>query len=179
MAELDPDAIEPNFGTIHPLEGLRSALQEDEAAILLVALEALHRFLRQHRRKLEEDFQPCQGRYRIPHPQAKGTTAEDLLELGEATEASTQTLLRDDLVPEGAQLGLGVLPWTTVEALRLMGQLHPLPESKLVERGEGLPVVIVCTSRPKMTPSTPWLANAGNGAAAIQVATVVWWWPWG
>ncbi len=160
LAELDPDEIEPNFGTIHPLEGLRATLQEDEAAILSVALEALHRFLKQHHNKLEEDFQPCQGRYRIPNPQAKGTTlsvqvralpdlAEDLLELGEEAEEPSQTPLRDDLVPEGAQLGLGVLPWTTVEALRRTGQLHPLPQSKLVEGGEGLPVVIVRTSRPK------------------------------
>lgn len=165
LAELDPDEIEPNFGTIHPLEGLRIMLQEDEAAVLSVALEALHRFLKQHHNKLEQDFQACQGRYRIPNPQSKNQPKEstlsvqvrtlpdvaaDLLELGEEEpETPTHTLLRDDLVPEGAQLGLGVLPWTTVEALRLMGQLHPLPQSNLVEEGEGLPVVIVRTSRPK------------------------------
>ncbi len=165
LAELDPDEIEPNFGTIHPLEGLRSAVQEDEAAILTVALEALHRFLKQHRNTLEnaleEDFHACQGRYRIPNPQSQGSTlsvqvqtlpdlALELLRLsGEELEVTPQVFLRDDLVPEGAQLGLGVLPWTTVEALRLTGQLHPLPESKLVEEGEGLPVVIVRTSRPK------------------------------
>ncbi|MGQ9838506.1 MAG: DUF6930 domain-containing protein [Cyanobacteriota bacterium] len=165
LAELDADEIEPNFGTIHPLEGLRSTLQEDEAATLTVALEALHRFLKQHHRKLKRDFQACQGRYRIPNPQSKNQPKEstlsiqvrtlpdlaaELLELGEEEPGTTaQVLLRDDLVPEGAQLGLGVLPWTTVEALRLMGQLYPLPQSKLVEEGEGLPVVIVRTSRPK------------------------------
>ncbi len=158
LADLDPEEIEPNFGTIHPLEGLRVALQEDEAAALAVALEALHRFLRQYHRKLEEDFQPCQGRYRIPNPQAPGETllvqvrtlpelAAELLELEEAEPA--QTLLRHDLVPEGAQVGLGVLPWTIVEMLRHTEQWHPLPQSKLVKKGEGLPVVIVRTSRPK------------------------------
>lgn len=160
LADLDPEEIEPNFGTIHPLEGLRVVLQEDEAAAVAVALEALHRFLKQYRRKLEEDFQPCQGRYRIPNPQAPGETlsvqvrtlpdlAVELLELEGDEEEHTQTLLRDDLVPEGAQLSLGVLPWATVEALRRTGQWHPLPQSKLVPRGEGLPVVIVRTSRPK------------------------------
>jgi len=162
LAELDPDEIEPNFGTIHPLEGLRVTLQEDEAAVLAVALEALHRFFKQYHRKLAEDFQPYQGRYRIPNPQAEGETlsvqvrtlpdlAAELLELegDEEEQEHTQTLLRDDLVPEGAQLGLGVLPWTTVEMLRRTGQWHPLPQSKLVQRGEGLPVVIVRTSRSK------------------------------
>jgi hypothetical protein len=160
LAELDPEEIEPNFGTIHPLEGLRVTLQEDEAAVLSVALEALHRFFKQYHRKLEDDFRPYQGRYRIPNPQEKGTTlsvqvrtlpdvAEELLQLEGEAEEPAQTLLRDDLVPEGAQIGLGVLPWTTVEMLRRTGQWHPLPQSKLVKNGEGLPVVIVRTSRSK------------------------------
>lgn len=160
LAELDPEEIEPNFGTIHPLEGLRVTLQEDEAAVLSVALEALHRFFKQYHRKLEDDFRSYQGRYRIPNPQEKGTTlsvqvrtlpdvAEELLQLEGEEEEPAQTLLRDDLVPEGAQIGLGVLPWTTVEMLRHTGQWHPLPQSKLVKNGEGLPVVIVRTSRSK------------------------------
>lgn len=73
LAELDPEEIEPNFGTIHPLEGLRVTLQEDEAAALSVALEALHRFFKQYHRKLEDDFRPYQGRYRIPNPPREGS----------------------------------------------------------------------------------------------------------
>ncbi|MFS8885853.1 DUF6930 domain-containing protein [Synechococcus sp. H70.2] len=160
LAELDPEEIEPNFGTIHPLEGLRVTLQEEEAATLAVALEALHRFLKQYRRKLEKGFQPCQGQYCLPNPQREGETlpvqvrtlpdvAAELLALEAEDEKPTQALLRDDLLPEGAQLGLGLLPWATVEVLRRAGQVHPLPQSKLVQRGEGLPVVIVRTSRSK------------------------------
>ncbi len=156
LAELDPEEIEPNFGTIHPLEGLRGVLQEEEAATLAVALEALHCFLKQYRRKLEKGFQPCQGQYCVPNPQGEALSvqvrtlpelAAELLALEE--EKPTQALLREDLLPEGAQLGLGLLPWATVEVLRRAGQVHPLPQSKLVQKGEGLPVVIVRTSRSK------------------------------
>ncbi|NJN92173.1 MAG: hypothetical protein HC878_18625 [Leptolyngbyaceae cyanobacterium SL_5_14] len=36
--------IRPAFGNLHPLEGLRPSLYEEEAIAVLVALIALHRF---------------------------------------------------------------------------------------------------------------------------------------
>jgi hypothetical protein len=70
LSALPISAIEPVFGNLHPLEGLRSFLYEEEAAVVLVALEALHRFMRQHRQKFEKDeFPSVSSRYRISVPE--------------------------------------------------------------------------------------------------------------
>lgn len=68
---VDPSllAIEPVFGALHPLEGLRAILYDEEAIAALVALEALHRFLQAHQDKLgEESFPAISSNYRIPNP---------------------------------------------------------------------------------------------------------------
>lgn len=61
--------VECEFGSIHPLEGLRSQIVEEEALSLIVTLEALHRFLKKHDTS-EEDFalQPVSSRFRVPNP---------------------------------------------------------------------------------------------------------------
>lgn len=62
--------VECEFGSIHPLEGLRSQIVEEEALSLIVALEALHRFQKKHDLG-SPDFalQPTDSRFRIPNPQ--------------------------------------------------------------------------------------------------------------
>ncbi|HLP87981.1 MAG TPA: hypothetical protein VK184_05160 [Nostocaceae cyanobacterium] len=174
LADLPLSAIEPNFGNIHPLEGLRSILYEEEALVMLVALEALIRFLRDHRRKLhEEDFPPLSRRYRISVPDqeeetAKGSKssitvtistmpqlAEELEEMVEGDDdddddefdASSFHSLQDDLIPEDSFLSLGVVPWELLEHLRQVVSYHPAGEIPAV--GDGLPVILIQTSRPK------------------------------
>ncbi|MGB3671605.1 MAG: hypothetical protein WA984_15950 [Phormidesmis sp.] len=57
------------FGSLHPLEGLRSQLAEEEAASLIVTLEALHRFFKKHDISLENfALTPVTSRFRIPSP---------------------------------------------------------------------------------------------------------------
>ena len=66
---LPPAAVEYDFGSVHPLEGLRSHLAEEEAASLIVALEALHRFLMKHNIHAKDfALQPVSSRFRIPNP---------------------------------------------------------------------------------------------------------------
>ena len=48
-----PEAVQPDFGSIHPLEGLRSCLADEEAMTFLVAMEAVKRFFAKHRPRLE------------------------------------------------------------------------------------------------------------------------------
>ena len=57
------------FGSLHPLEGLRSQLAAEEAASLIVVLEALHRFFKKHD-ITAQDFalQAVSSRFRIPSP---------------------------------------------------------------------------------------------------------------
>ena len=161
LADSDGSDIQPVFGNLHPLEGIRSFLYDEEAIALVVVLEALHRFMRQHRSKLEDDaFPPISSRYKIPVPEGaeaavalvavKVTTMPDVAEelfalVGE--EEDIFPVIRDDLVPENSFLSLGVIPWETVERMR--SQLDHHQSGEPAEVGEGLPVILIQTSRPK------------------------------
>ncbi|MCX7596473.1 MAG: hypothetical protein N2235_22520, partial [Fischerella sp.] len=132
LADLPLSEIQPTFGNIHPLEGLRSVLYDEEALIVYVALESLCRFIRDHRRQLGRDnFPALSRRYRISLPQSSDEqtksvsvtvssmpqlTAEleemvgyDLDEEDETSSVTTPTFrsLRDDLIPEDSFLSLG------------------------------------------------------------------------
>jgi len=165
LSTLPIDAIEPVFGNLHPLEGLRSFLYDEEAAALLVALEALHRFLRQHHSKFgQDDFPAVSSRYRIPLPydEADKTAqvsikvstlpdlADELLAMadGEVMDDADYPIVRDDLVPANSFLSLGVVPWDMLDVLRSgAAEHHQLQDVKAA--GDGFPVVMIQTSRPK------------------------------
>ncbi|PZO21303.1 MAG: hypothetical protein DCF25_05000 [Leptolyngbya foveolarum] len=74
--------VDCEFGSIHPLEGLRSQIVEEEALSLIVVLEALHRFLKKHDISTPEfALGPVNSRFRIPNPsrqtkQAAGSVSE-------------------------------------------------------------------------------------------------------
>lgn len=168
-ANAAPDAVEPIFGSIHPLEGLRSQLADEEGAIFLVAMEALQRFLTKHRTRLEKPPYPdLKGSYRIPNPEKRSAPAlkvtvktlpEVTTELLEQTETaigddedgdSTFPVLRDDYVPEGALIWLTQFKRTWLEFAKLDPIVAyadhadgPLPDQPT------LPVVVIQTSRPK------------------------------
>ncbi|CAN5639928.1 hypothetical protein BH23CYA1_BH23CYA1_19870 [soil metagenome] len=62
-------AVEYEFGSLHPLEGLRSQLAEEEAASLVVVFEALHRFFKKHDLDAEDfALKPTTSRFRIANP---------------------------------------------------------------------------------------------------------------
>ncbi len=62
-------AVDYEFGSLHPLEGLRPELAAEEAASLIVALEALHRFFKKHDISAEDfALRPVSSRFRIPNP---------------------------------------------------------------------------------------------------------------
>jgi hypothetical protein len=169
--------VEPVFGNLHPLEGLRSFLYDEEAAAMLVGLEALHRFIRQHRQKFEKDaFPPVSSRYRIPSPDdaEAGTlsvkvatmpeVAEELVEMvGEDIDLDDINFpaVRDDLVPENSFLSLGMVPWDVLELLQSGAEYHQ-PTSDLVKQGDGLPVVMIQTSRPKAKTMIQEIQAAGG-----------------
>lgn len=178
LATLPPALIEPTFGNLHPLEGMRSVLYDDEAAAMLVTLEALHRFFRQHRKKFENDAFPAMtGRYRIPVPAGvesetnpipvKISTlpdlAAELIEQGDADEFELPGLpaIRDDLIPENSFLSLGVVPWDMLEFLRSGAEYHQ-PQSDVTAAGDGLPVIMIQTSRPKAKTLIQDIRDAGG-----------------
>lgn len=169
LADFPLSEIDPTFGNIHPLEGLRSVLYDEEAVIVFVALESLIRFIRDHRRQLYGDsFASLNRRYRILLPQLEeatksvsvtvSTMPELAAELEQMAGPSDQDelvdpsspmfrSLRDDLIPEDSFLSLGVVPWEMLEYLREECTYHQVGDIRQV--GDGLPVILIQTSRPK------------------------------
>ncbi len=169
LADLPISEIQPTFGNIHPLEGLRSVLYEEEAAVVFLALESLNRFLRDHRRQLQEQsFTTLSRRYRITLPNkddaAKSVSvtvstmpqlAAELEEMAgnfdlqgeDESESPVFRSLRDDLIPQDSFLSLGVVSWEMLEYLRRDVNYHQIGEIHSV--GDGLPVILIQTSRPK------------------------------
>ncbi|AFY34664.1 hypothetical protein [Calothrix sp. PCC 7507] len=182
LADLPLGEIDPTFGNIHPLEGLRSVLYDEEALIVFVALESLSRFIRDHRRQLYGDsFPSLSRRYRISLPQSDEATKsasvtvstmpeladelEEMAGVGDQDEiigASSPMFrsLRDDLIPEDSFLSLGVVPWEMLEYLREGVTYHQLGDIGQV--GDGLPVILIQTSRPKAKTVIENLEAAGG-----------------
>ncbi len=169
LENLSVSEIQANFGNLHPLEGLRSILYEEEAVTTLVTLEVLHRFLRASRKKMMGDkFPSISSRYRIPIPKSdevvsvKVTTmpevAEELYEMAAEAEPEDDgeleiemPMLKDDLVPPNSFLSLGVVPWETVEYLRDNTKQYQAAEEDIETSAEGLPIILIQTSLPKAT----------------------------
>ena len=171
LADLPLSEIEPTFGNIHPLEGLRSVLYEEEALTVLVALESLSRFIRDYHSQLNSETFPHLSRsYRLSLPESESESTQslsvtvstmpqlaaeleemagfDLDEMDmEEEDLSDFPPLRDDLIPEDSFLSLGVISWETLESLRQGVQTHQPGEISKV--GDGLPVILIQTSRPK------------------------------
>lgn len=166
-AAMAPDSIEPTFGSIHPLEGLRSQLAEEEGAVFLVAMEALRRFFAKYRAQLERPPYPTlDGSYRIPNPEkssglvkvAVKTLPDVTLELMAQTEQAFEDAeepagfprLRDDYVPEGSIIMLTQFKRTWLELLQkdpaLFYQAHA---SRSLPNQPMIPAVLIQTSRPK------------------------------
>lgn len=175
LVDLSTAENRPAFGTLHPLEGIRSFLYDEEAIALLVILEALHRFMRQHRRKFEKDaFPSVSSKYKIPVPEGaeEGLTsvpvkvstlpdvATELFTMVEEEEETFLPVIRDDLVPENSFLSLGVVPWEMVERMRSQVDHHQAGEP--AEAGEGLPVILIQTSRPKAKSMVDEIRAAGG-----------------
>lgn len=169
LTDLPASAVQPAFGNLHPLEGLRSFLYDEEASVVLVILEALHRFFQQHRSLLKTGtFPAISSHYRVPIPQAPQAKdagampikvktlpklAAELLEMeslvdpGEDLSHLLEGSLRDDLVPENSYLSLGVIPWDLV--IHLRARVEHLQPKNVRTAGDGLPIILIQTSRPK------------------------------
>jgi hypothetical protein len=171
--------IRPSFGNLHPLEGMRPVLYEEEASTLLLALQAFHRFFDQNTKKLEvEDFPELTNRYRLPDPNhptqkipIKVTTlpaiAEELssMVMGGAIDEDDLDglpMLRNDLIPDDVFYSLGAMPWDTLELLRASVKDHQEAGVAIPKSADGFPVVLIQTSRPKATELVQGIKASGG-----------------
>lgn len=185
---LDPKAgedggtVEPHFGNLHPLEGMRPVLYDEEAVTVLLALSALRRFFRNHLASLAIDqFPKKTGRYRIPNPTEESEkvlvqvstlpdVADDLATMAEDLasddEIDSLPFLSSDLMPEDAFYSLGAMPWEVVAMVRKLARTYQAAADAIPEAADGLPIVLIQTSRPKAIAMIEAL-QAGGGLQGI------------
>ncbi|MBD1912467.1 MULTISPECIES: hypothetical protein [unclassified Leptolyngbya] len=175
--------IEPAFGSLHPLEGMRPILHEEEASVMLVALQALYRFFQDHLEEIDmAEFPPLTSRYRIADPQQQGKKvsvtvatlpdlAEELAEMTEdfsldddleALEFDVVPVLRDDLIPRDSFYSLGAMPFQVLEELRQSVKVHQPSTTELPKKLEWFPIVLIQTTRPKAMSLIEGLQAAGG-----------------
>ncbi|MBD2232338.1 DUF6930 domain-containing protein [Phormidium tenue] len=170
-----PEAVQPDFGSIHPLEGMRSQLADEEGATFLVVMEALQRFITRYRAQLEKPpLKALKSSYKIPNPEKSAgasplkVTVKTLPDVTAELAADTDDalgddgpeglvnfpVLRDDYVPEGAIIILTQFQQQVLDALRQDPAIaFQNLEGKWPHNGTAdspdLPVVLIQTSRPK------------------------------
>jgi hypothetical protein len=166
---LDWEDLEPDVGSIHPLEGVRSALDEDESLTLLVALEGLVQFLKKRQRSLSKAFTAFSDKIEVKTQGADGSiqrhpvVVASLAELSADLRAAQSDRLGsdrsgadraglepmrfgDDLIPEGAIVLLSKAPPMAYAALqRAIGKSASFT---YVPTGE-MPILRIQTSKPK------------------------------
>ncbi len=155
-----PD-FEAHYGVIHPLEGLRTVLGQDEALSTYTALSALQAFIVKHSSRLGHEEVPAISqklRINLPTsipnlPKSIAVTvatmpqeSQDLLAMqsDQEFEEDDDDDILDDLIPDKACISLGVMPWENLQKMQPTATVLSGKPS-----GDGLPVVMVQTTRAK------------------------------
>ncbi len=175
---------EPHFGSVNPYEGLRPYFGEDEAAVVYIALKALQRFLKNHQSELETEFaRKIESQYQIKLPShlknPKSVTVTvatnpdleteliDLLDAEEteafntAEEAQFSSPVKEDLVPKDSFLSIGMISWDLIAQMR-NNEKQLYQSLGISEKGEGMPIILIQTSRPKAKAMIDQIQHSGG-----------------
>jgi hypothetical protein len=167
------DNFEAHYGVIHPLEGLRTELGQDEALATYAALTAMQRFIANHAQLLgREELPEITQKLRISLPaqipnlpksisvtvSTLPTASHELWEMqnDEEFDDDDDDIL-DDLVPDKAYVSLGAIPWENLQLIK--------PQATVLRgqtRGDGLPVVMIQTTRLKAQEMIGKITAAGG-----------------
>ncbi|MBE7379998.1 MAG: hypothetical protein F6J95_001125 [Leptolyngbya sp. SIO1E4] len=159
-----PSEVVPEFGSLHPLEGLRTALELEEAAALQICLEGLNQFFQQHEGRLDgAEFPEIMSQFSIENPidhspltvtvQTRPDIAAQLAALEEQDEGGSSASpldfprFRDDYVPEGSMVLLTRLPEGMPALLQASPLYYAIAEAPAPL--EVFPIIAIQTSRPK------------------------------
>ncbi|MGF1458774.1 MAG: hypothetical protein ACFBSG_07080 [Leptolyngbyaceae cyanobacterium] len=176
-----PSEVVPEFGSIHPLEGLRHTLELEEAAALRVCLETLSRFFAEQEEDLSgADFPDLASEYQIPNPlgqspltvsvctcptiAAQLAISEELGDIDQQLAALEMPRFRDDYVPEGSLVLLTRLPLATIHQIQQKQHYFAIAQSP--PDSDMLPVVAIQTTRAKAQKLNAQL-QAAQGVEAI------------
>lgn len=173
---LAAEDVSPYFGSIHPYEGIRPFLGEDEATVIYIALQGFKRFIEGNEETLETELAPnLKQNYQVPLPKASPNASttevtvsknseleEELMAyFGEEEEDSFTATIKDDLVPKDSFLSMGMVPWEIVTQMQHNPKQH-YESLGLSEKGEGLPIILIQTSRPKAQTMIEQIQDSGG-----------------
>jgi hypothetical protein len=180
--DAETSEIIPCFGSLHPYEGMRPFLEEEEAKIVYIALKALLCFVKQYSQELEPEQLPkISDRYVISLPAtAKGSETvsvqiatlpeltQELLALDDGSDLGAmrdsqeiELAIEEDLIPDGSLVTLGNVSWKILEQLKKQRKTY-YQSLNLSPRGANLPAIVIQTSRPKAMTIIETIQRAGG-----------------
>jgi hypothetical protein len=172
----------PLFGSLHPFEGMRASLDEEEAKIVYLALEAILKFCNAHRQKLaQEIIDTIQKTYRLSLPKSFNLNQTFNVTVSTSPELTTELLamedeinpsefedteefslpIQEDLVPDGSLVTLGKISWNLIENLKRQQKTY-YQSLGASPQGEGLPAILIQTSRAKAQTLIETIKEAGG-----------------
>jgi hypothetical protein len=185
-----------NFGSIHPLEGIRSLLDPEEALATYAAMMALKKFFVAEKANLVPEAPLIQRTIKLTLPKDlpivldAGQTAsakravevqistmpdfsQELMALTEEAwdeEDDDDDDLQDDLLPDHCAISTGIIPWTLLTVLE---QSVPRCTVRMdLPLKDGLPVIMVQSTRQEMLKTIDHIVTSG-GLEEITFGEVV------
>jgi hypothetical protein len=168
-----------SFGSIHPLEGVRSTLDAEESLATYSALMAIKSFFTSDKKKLDpENGRLCQRQVQVTLPLADLSKAErkvtvqvstmpefsqELWDIGEDLDDEDDDddgALQDDLIPLNSVLSMALTPWPLLEKLADTTKLFTVKIQKPIK--EGLPTLVVQSTRADITPTIKAIEQSGG-----------------
>ena len=165
----ETEDIKPFFGSLHPYEGMRPFLDEEESKIVYVALQGMLHFCRQYQEQLMEDeIEAISDRYKIELPTTQDSDQTIAIQVSTLPDLTTELLsigdisyleadfneeeisipIEEDLIPDGSIVTLGSIPQDLLEKIKKQKQTY-YQGIDYAWQGKELPVIIIQTSRPK------------------------------
>jgi hypothetical protein len=170
IAHLSKSSISPIFGSVHVYEGMRLLRDEEEAMAIYVALKGIESFCRAFSEQLaEESIGKLTKNFKISIPGEDNHLEKVNITISTLPELSAELLeminfdeeddddeieidndfeIKDDLIPEESFISLGMMPWDLVAQIKDNKKTY-YQSLNLTARGEGMPVILIQTSRPK------------------------------
>lgn len=187
-----------NYGSIHPLEGIRSLLDPEEALATYAALMAIKKFFLAEKANLLPDAPLIQRKIKLTLPKdlpigldaGQTAAAKRTVEVQVATmpyfsqelmaltdweeedddEDDDDDDLLDDLLPDRCAISTGLMPWTLLEEIEQTVPRCTVQMDQPLK--SGMPVIMVQSTRQEMLKTIDHIV-ASEGLEAIAFGQVV------
>lgn len=177
--------VEAFFGSLHPFEGMRHFLDEEETRIVYATLESIQRFcstnpLNEPQRTIlaQEPIKAISKSYKITLPgeedQKQTITTKvstlpelsaELLELGESDRSNfpqeVDLPIQEDLIPDGALISLASVSKELIKQLQHQTKTY-CQSGKIATKVAEIPTIFIQTTRPKANHLITRIKDAGG-----------------